>query len=189
MAVAGVLIFGAGGFGQAVADTLSLADYRSVAGFVDDRTDRQTTVLGYRMLDRVADLAARRALHETLVVAIVDNARRRGLSEQALELGFQLAAVVHPRAWVRPRAHIGSGALVMAGATVGTAAQVGVGALANAAAVVDHHAQLGDFAELGVYACMAGGVQLGCGAWPPEGCVLRAGSAVSAGTIVSRSPP
>jgi sugar O-acyltransferase (sialic acid O-acetyltransferase NeuD family) len=187
--MAGVLIVGAGGFGQSVADAMALGGDRGVAGFVDDRTDLRSTVLGYRMLGRVADLAALRSQHDTLVVAMGDNARRRSLSEQALALGFQLATVVHPRAWVSPHAHIGSGALVMAGATVGTAARVGVGALVNAAAVVDHHAQVGDFAHLGVCACMAGGTQLGNGAWLQEGCVLRAGTAVAAGTIVSRYAP
>ena len=179
---AGVLIVGAGGFGQSVAD--ALAAQHAVAGFVDDQADLQARVLGIPVLGRVCDLATLRQQHDRLVVAIGDNKLRRRLSEAAMVLGYRLVAVVHPRAWCSPHAHIGDGALVMAGAVVGTAAQVGKGAIVNAAAVVDHHANVGDFAHLGVGACMAGGAHLGEGAWLQEGAVLRAGQAVTAHQVV-----
>jgi sugar O-acyltransferase (sialic acid O-acetyltransferase NeuD family) len=179
---AGVLIVGAGGFGQSVADALLAQD--SVAGFVDDRASLQERVLGIPVLGRVCDLATLRLRHDRLVVAIGDNQLRRRLCESALALGFRLVAVVHPRAWCSPHAHIGAGALIMAGAVVGTAAMVGRGAIVNTAAVVDHHAKVGDFAHLGVGACMAGGALLGEGAWLQEGTVLRAGQAVAAHQVV-----
>lgn len=183
---AGVLIVGAGGFGQSVAEALAAQD--AVAGFVDDRADLPASVLGIPVLGRVCDLATLRLRHDRLVVAIGDNRLRRSLCEAALALDYKLLAVVHPRAWCSTHAHIGDGALVMAGAVVGTAAQVGRGAIVNAAAVVDHHATVGDFAHLGVSACMAGGALLGEGAWLQEGAVLRAGQAVAAQQVVSRRP-
>jgi sugar O-acyltransferase (sialic acid O-acetyltransferase NeuD family) len=181
-----VLIVGAGGFGQSVADALTAQD--AIAGFVDDRADLQSHVLGLPVLGRVCDLALLRRHHDRIVVAIGDNQLRRSLCEAALALDYRLLAVVHPRAWCSPHAHIGEGAMVMAGAVVGTAAQVGRGAIVNAAAVVDHHAKVGDFAHLGVAACMAGGASLGIEAWLQEGCVLGPGKEIAAGKVVSRGP-
>jgi sugar O-acyltransferase (sialic acid O-acetyltransferase NeuD family) len=179
---AGVLIVGAGGFGQSVADALAAKE--AIAGFVDDRADLEERVLGIPVLGRVRDLASLRLQHDRLVVAIGDNKLRRKICEAALALDYRLMAVVHRSAWCSPHAHIGDGALVMAGAVVGTAAQVGRGAIVNAAAVVDHHAKVGDFAHLGVSACMAGGALLGEGAWLQEGAVLRAGQTVAANQVV-----
>jgi sugar O-acyltransferase (sialic acid O-acetyltransferase NeuD family) len=178
-----VLIVGAGGFGQSVADALTAQE--AIAGFVDDRADMQSHVLGLPVLGRVCDLALLRRHHDRIVVAIGDNRLRRSLFEAALALDYRLLAVVHPRAWCSPHAHIGEGAMVMAGAVVGTAAQIGRGAIVNAAAVVDHHAKVGDFAHLGVHACMAGGALLGEGSWLQEGTVLRAGQTVAAYQVIN----
>jgi sugar O-acyltransferase (sialic acid O-acetyltransferase NeuD family) len=179
---AGVLIVGAGGFGQSVAE--ALAAQQDVAGFVDDRGDLKVLVLGIPVLGRVGDLAMLRQQHDRLVVAIGDNQLRRSICEAALALDYKLLAVVHPHACCSAHAKIGEGAMVMAGAVVGTAARVGRGAIINAAAVVDHHAKVGDFAHLGVNACMAGGAHLGEGAWLQEGAVLRAGQTVAANQVV-----
>ena len=179
---AGVLIIGAGGFGQSVAD--ALAAQHAVAGFVDDRANLHAWVLGKLVLGRVCDLATLRQRRDMIVVAIGDNQLRRSLSEAALALYYRLVAVVHPRASCSMHADIGDGAMVMAGAAVGTLVKVGRGAIVNAAAVVDHHAKVGDFAHLGIGACMAGGALLGEGAWLQEGAVLRAGQTVSAHQVV-----
>ncbi len=184
---AGVLIVGAGGFGQSVAD--ALAAQGAIAGFVDDRADLESRVLGIPVLGRVCDLALLRRHHDRIVVAIGDNQLRRSICEAALALDYRLLAVVHARAWCSLHAHISEGAMVMAGAVVGTGAHVGRGAIVNAAAVVDHHAKVGAFAHLGVNACMAGGALLGEGAWLREGTMLRAGQTVAAHVVVVADSP
>ena len=137
---AGVLIIGAGGFGQSVAD--ALAAQHAVAGFVEDRANLHAWVLGIPVLGRVCDLATLRQRRDMIVVAIGDNQLRRSLSEAALALYYRLVAVVHPRASCSMHADIGDGAMVMAGAVVGTLVKAGRGAIVNAAAVVDHHASV-----------------------------------------------
>lgn len=181
-----VLIVGAGGFGRSVADAVSASGHYTVAGFVDDRGPDLGQILGRAVLGRLADLPALRLHHGWVVVAIGDNKRRREVCDIALAAGFELATIVHPRAFVSPHALIGAGSMIMAGAIVGTEAQVGTGVIINAAAVVDHHARVGDFGHLGLGACMAGGAVIGAGAWLQEGVMLGAGQVVADGCVVPR---
>ena len=171
----GVLIVGAGGFGRAVADAIALGSSHRVAGFVDDRAPALEAALGHPVLGRVENLPALRRDCGLLVVAIGHNERRREICQQARAVGFELATVVHPRAFVSGHAKLGAGAMVMAAAVIGTEAEVGEGAIVNAGAVVDHHARVGEFAHLGVGACMGGGALLAPLAWLREGAVLGAG--------------
>jgi sugar O-acyltransferase (sialic acid O-acetyltransferase NeuD family) len=184
-----MLVVGAGGFGQSVADALLVDGRYRLAGFVDDRGAALGIVLGHAVLGGLADLATLRRQYGLLAVALGDNTRRREVFQLACDLDFALPAVVHPRAWISRHARIGEGAAIMAGAIVGTAATIGRGALVNAAAVVDHHACVEDFAHLGIGACMASGSRLGSGAWLQEGAVLRAGHQVAANTVATRLDP
>lgn len=181
-----VLIVGAGGFGRSVMDAIDSGERFAVAGFVDDRGPDIGQVLGHAVLGRVSDLSALRHNFALVVIAIGDNARRRELSRIAKTAGFELATVVHPKAFVSSRARLAAGAMVMAGAIVGTEAQIGESAIVNTGAVVDHHARVGDFAHLGVGACMGGGAVLGALAWMQEGAVLRAGQEMAPCSVVSR---
>ena len=175
-----VLIIGAGGFGRSVADAIMLGSRYTVAGFVDDRGPALGLVLGHAVLGRLADLHSLRKQYALVLVAIGDNVRRREVCQLARASGFELATLVHPRAFVSTHASLGSGTMIMAGAVIGTEARIGQGVIVNAAAVVDHHAQVGDFAHLGVGACMGGAAVLGAGAWLAEGAVIRAGQVMAA---------
>lgn len=186
---ASVLIIGAGGFGRSVADAILSGSRYSVAGFVDDRGPALGLVLGHAVLGHLADLPSLRKHCALVLVAIGDNARRREVCQWARASGFELATLVHPRAFVSAHASVGAGAMIMAGAVIGTEARIGEGVIVNAAAVVDHHAQVGDFAHLGVGACMGGAAVLSAGAWLTEGAVIRAGQVMAAEPKPARPTP
>jgi sugar O-acyltransferase (sialic acid O-acetyltransferase NeuD family) len=176
-----VLIVGAGGHGQAVAEAFALQGRTHLVGFVDDAAPVGSLVFGLPVLGNVGSLPKLAAVADAVCVAIGHNATRQRLVQQALQAGFALATVVHPRAFVSPSAVVGAGSAIMAGALVGTCAQLGQGAIVNCGAVVDHHAVVEDFGHLGVGACMAGGSRLGQGAWLQAGCALGYGVVVPAG--------
>ncbi len=186
MSIERLLIVGAGGFGRAVAD--AMPDGSVVAGFVDDRGRSCGPVMGLPVMGTTADLPTLRRAFDALVVAIGDNRRRRELCETASTLGYRLAPIVHPRAWVSAHAHIGPGSIVMAGAIVGTEAVIGSGVIINAGAIVDHHAVVGDHAHLGVGSGLSGGARLGDGVWLHEGVFLATGESVDPWRVIERAP-
>lgn len=184
MGRARLLIVGAGGHGQSMAEAAELSGLFEVAGFLDDSFSEGQTVLGAPVLGPVTSMVSHRAVCDQAIVAIGNNAVREVLMQQLTDAGFEMATVIHPRAFVSPRAVVSIGSAVMAGALVGTEARLGVGTIVNCGAVVDHHARVEDFGHLGVNACMAGGTVLGRCAWMQAGSALGYGVAVPAGTIL-----
>jgi len=179
-----LLVIGAGGHGQSVAEAAELSNQFEVVGFADDALTVGSLVLGHSILGSTADVSVYLPLCDQVVVAIGNNALRARLSDQLVRSGLLLATVVHPNAIVSPRACLGAGCAVMAGAIVGTEARLGVGVIVNCGAVVDHHAKVEDYGHLGVGACMAGGAVLGAKAWMQAGSALGYGVEVEAGAIL-----
>jgi sugar O-acyltransferase (sialic acid O-acetyltransferase NeuD family) len=184
MAKPKLLIIGAGGHVQFVADSAELNGQFEVVGFLDDALAVGTLVFGYPVLGSAVDLSGYASVFDQVVVAIGNNALCASLADRLLQAGLSLAKVVHPKAVVSPRAQLGAGTAVMACAVVGTAAMLGQGVIVNCGAVVDHHARVEDFGHLGVGACMAGGSVLGVMAWMQAGSALGYGVSIPAETIL-----
>ncbi len=180
-----LLIVGAGGHGRSVAEAVLAAGEFEVVGFVDDAAPGLTSVWNFAVLGTTADLRRYLVHADYAIVAVGNNAIRESLCNSLLAAGFELATIVHPRAIVSPRAVIGHGCSIMAGAVVGTEARLGCGVIINCGAVVDHDAQVHDYGHLAVNAAMAGGSELGRGAWMQVGSALWYGVRVAAGVVVA----
>jgi sugar O-acyltransferase (sialic acid O-acetyltransferase NeuD family) len=179
-----LLIVGAGGHGKSLAEAALASGNFELVGFVDDAAPQLTSVWDWPVLGATASLAEYRTRADAAIVAIGNNRLRQSLLERLRELGFELPAVVHPRAIVSPTAAIGPGSAIMAGAIVGTEARLGTGSIVNSGAVVDHHCTVEDFGHLGVNACMAGGSVLGRAAWMQAGSALGYGVKVQDGVVL-----
>lgn len=190
MRKARLLIIGAGGHGRSVAEAADLSGAFEMVGFLDDGLSVGQTVLMGSVLGSIAslsnldNLSSCRTSCDQAIVAVGNNALREKLTQQLISVGFDLATVIHPRAFVSPSALVSMGSTVMAGAIVGTEAQLGIGVIVNCGAVVDHHAKVGDFGHLGASACMAGGSILGRNAWMQASCALGYGVEVPAGAVL-----
>jgi sugar O-acyltransferase (sialic acid O-acetyltransferase NeuD family) len=178
-----LLIIGAGGHGVSVAEAAELSGAFEVMGFLDDALPVGEVVLRSSVLGAATEftrLDSYRAACDQAIVAVGNNTVREQLVKQLIDVGFDLATVIHPRAFVSPSARVGRGSAVMAGAIVGTDACLGFGTIVNCGAVVDHHARVEDYGHLGVNACMAGGTLLGRGAWMQAGTALGYGVEIPA---------
>jgi sugar O-acyltransferase (sialic acid O-acetyltransferase NeuD family) len=176
-----IIIIGAGGHGASVAETISFLPHFDLVGFVDDSIAPSQTILGKPILGPVDAIVRWRDGKTCAVVAIGGNTVRERLQEQLTQWQFEIATIIHPRAFVAPSAALGSGCVVLSGAQVGTLAQLGRGVIVNTGAVVDHHCVVADFGHLGTNACMAGGSVLGRGSWLQAGAALGYGVSVDAG--------
>jgi sugar O-acyltransferase (sialic acid O-acetyltransferase NeuD family) len=173
-----LLIIGAGGHGQCVAEAAELSGQFEIVGFLDDACRAGECVLGYPVLGALDDIAAYASMCIQVAVAIGNNMLRASLFDKLKLTGLPLATIVHPKAIVSPHAQLGAGSTVMAGAIIGAHAKLGIGSIVNCGAVVDHHACVGDFGHLGVGSLMAGGARLGAKAWIQPGSVVSYGAEV-----------
>jgi sugar O-acyltransferase (sialic acid O-acetyltransferase NeuD family) len=193
-----VIIIGAGGHAQVVADILLAAageDRRlAVLGFVDDSPCLQNRVfLGLPVLgslNMVGDLP-----HDAVVVAVGDNRTRARLTERFKAQNERFVAAVHPKATLGTGVRVCPGAMVCAGVVVNTSTTIGEGAILNTACSVDHHCDVGAFAHLAPGAHTGGQVVLGDGAFVGVGasiiprCRVGKWAVVGAGAVVIRDVP
>ena len=188
-----VLILGAGGHAQVVADILMRArdagERIKLIGYLDDNLYADDkTLLGLPVLGHLADVA--NVAHDALVIAIGDNCTRRNLFDQLQRQGEHFVAAKHPAAVIAPDVSIGPGAVVCAGVVVNPGSVIGADVILNTGCTVDHHNRIGDHAHIAPGVHLGGEVQVGAGALVGIGAVvlptrcIGPWSVVGGGTVV-----
>ena len=193
-----VVIVGAGGHGQVVADILwKCADLHGdlvPCGFVDDDAGLAgREFVGVSVLGGLDVLV--RVPHDAIVIAVGANARRAELCEAMTSRGEALVAAVHPSAQIGIGVVVEPGAMICAGAIINTGSHIGAAAIINTAATVDHHSSVGRFAHVAPGVHMGGEVRVGEGALVGIGSVvlprvsIGKGAVVGGGAVVTSDVP
>lgn len=147
-----LLIIGAGGHGQVLAEVAMACGYDRV-DFLDDRNP-----CAVGTTDRAEALAGG---YDGVIVSIGNNDLRRTLIQRLQAVDAPIATLVHPRAFVAPSATLGEGSIVLPGAVVNTNASVGKGCILSIGALVDHDATIDDFSHVNAGAVVAAGKRAG----------------------------
>jgi sugar O-acyltransferase (sialic acid O-acetyltransferase NeuD family) len=152
-----IVIFGCGGHGRVVADTLKVAR-APMAGFLDDRAPaafvNEIPVIGNRSrLDQPEFLQ-----DHAILIAIGDATLRRQLARLVLDRGGRLAKAIHPSAIIASDVSIGQGTVVMAGVVINTGSRIGRFAIVNTGATVDHDNLIEDGVHISPGCHLAGNV-------------------------------
>jgi sugar O-acyltransferase (sialic acid O-acetyltransferase NeuD family) len=191
-----IVIIGAGGHGQVVADILREAvdaglDAR-VVGFLDDRVPHGARLAGVSVLGPASAIA--HIPHDGVIIAVGDNQTRERLW-RALAPDETFMTAKHPRAIVSRDASVGDGTMICAGVIVNTGSRIGQAVILNTGCTVDHHAIVGDFVHIAPGVHMGGEVRVGEGALIGIGAVvlpriaIGPWSIVGAGAVVTRDVP
>jgi acetyltransferase EpsM len=151
------VIFGCGGRGRVVADTLKVAG-APPAGFLDDRPPAshvdQIPVLGDRgCLEQPGFLR-----NYAIVIAIGEARLRRELALLVLDRGGLLAKAIHPSAVIAADVSVGPGTVVMAGVVINTGSRIGRFVIVNTGATVDHDNLIEDGVHISPGCHLAGNV-------------------------------
>lgn len=177
----GLLIFGAGGHGRVVASAARAAGWTTI-GFLDPQWPRLRDAGDWPVEGNGDDLSV--VAGRAVIVAIGDNARRLALIETLAAAGLDIAAVVHPTAWVCPGVPVGAGAFVSAQAAINHGASLGRGVIVNTGAIVEHDCILADGVHVSPGAVLAGSVEVGGGAWIGAGASVRPGVRIGARAVI-----
>ena len=181
-----VLLLGAGGHGQVVADVIRAQEAAGedirFLGYCDDRADTLRDGLGKEMLGTLADSGT--IQHDALIVTIGDNSVRNRIFDQANIRGARIAIAKHPSAIVAPDARVHEGSMICAGVVINTQAVIGANSIINTAASVDHHCRIGDHVHVAPGVRLGGDVDVGEGALIGIGAVVLPGKKIGAWAVV-----
>jgi acetyltransferase EpsM len=193
-----VLIVGAGGHAQVVADILlrmqEVGGGLTPVGYLDDNPAlADQSLLGLPVLGAVTHLST--IAHDALIVAIGDNASRQHLFETLQSRGERFVVARHPSAVIAPDVQIGPGSMICAGVVVNPGSIVGANVILNTGCTVDHHNHIGNHVHIAPGVHLGGEVTIGEGALVGIGATVmprrRVGpwSVVGAGALVHADLP
>ena len=194
-----VIIIGAGGHGQVVADIFlathraSPSIYRPI-GYLDDNPAFQgRRFLGLPVLGTVSNLT--NIPHDAVIVAIGRNAIRYTVMQQLAEQGETLVTAIHPTAIVGTQVEIGIGTVLSAGVIVNPGTNIGNGVILNTGCTVDHHNRIDNYAHIAPGVHIGGDVEIGEGTLVGIGATVMpqrqvgAWSVIGAGAVVCQNIP
>lgn len=184
-----VLLIGAGGHAQVIADALRLAPEVQLVGCLDQHVEaRGATLLGAPVYG--AGTTRSEIPHDAVIVAIGDNGVRRKVFEELRAQGARFAIARHPSAIIASDVTVGAGSMICAGVIVNSGATIGENTIINSGAVVEHHVCVGDHAHIAPGARLGGAASIGAGSMVGIGATvlprvqIGAGATVGGGALV-----
>jgi sugar O-acyltransferase (sialic acid O-acetyltransferase NeuD family) len=175
-----ILVYGSQDFGRIVRDLVEVCG-EEFSGYIDD------LYAGEEVLGTLAQVAKSFPPSEysvALAIGYKNLAVRAQVAERVKEGGYELATLIHPRAYVRHRQGVAAGCLVMAGAVVDVGATLAEMVVVWPGVVVNHDSSIGANTFLSPNATICGFVQVGAGCFIGAGAVVVDHVQVPAGTFI-----
>lgn len=157
-------ILGASGHGRVIADAALSSGNCAIVEFYDDAWPTKIQNGQYPIVGNTASLLSLTS-KPAVIVAIGHNSTRLSKQAELLANGFELATIIHPKAYISASAIIAAGTVLMPGAVVNADSVIGSGCIINSNAVVEHDCALEDGVHLSPSASLAGGVLVGQCSW------------------------
>jgi sugar O-acyltransferase (sialic acid O-acetyltransferase NeuD family) len=193
-----VLIVGAGGHGQVIADILLNTKGKEKElmpiGFLDDNQALQgKDFLGIPVLGSLECCSS--IEHDAIIIAIGNNSIRRCLFEKFQIKGERFIIAGHPSAIIASNVSVGAGTMICAAAVVNPSSTIGANVILNTGCTVDHHNRLGDHVHIAPGVTLGGevtvgkGTLVGIGATIMPQCSIGEWSIIGAGALVNKNLP
>lgn len=155
-----LLVLGAGGHGQVVAEAAELMNVWERIYFLDDNSESKY-IMGYEVVSQIKDYSLFSCHEYDAIVAIGNNTLRKKLIENLKSCGFNIPIIIHPRACISKYAKIGSGTVVLANAVVNTNTQIGEGCIINISTTIDHDCVIKNWTHIASGAIVRSYVNIG----------------------------
>lgn len=151
-----IIIMGAGGHGQVVADALLQMENAEPVAFLDDGEQVDKMILNIPVkggLDAYPSVS-----HDGIVLALGSNSLRKRIFNELSAAGEKLFTVIHPSAIIAPDVEIGDGCMILAGAVINTQAVIKDNTIINTNSTVEHHNVVGPHAHIAPGSTLGGEV-------------------------------
>jgi len=145
-----LLILGAGGFGQSIAEVAELLGKWKTISFVDDRWPEQKQAGHYTIITNIPSLQTVNVDNFEAIIAIGNNQIRQKWQQLLLDLSIPITTIIHPQTVIAPSVKIGQGVTIMAGCVIGTNTIIQNGVILNIGTLLDHDVVVEDFAQLSI---------------------------------------
>lgn len=157
-----LIIYGAGGLGREIYDTLlsinSITSTYQIKGFVDDFRAKGSLINGLPVLGSACTLEDMRG-QVAIVLGVADPSARKNLHTKYKD-HFSFPSIIHATAIVSNFAHIGEAVLIQSNCVVAANAHISDGVMMNAHSGVGHDAQIGKYCSIMSYCDLAGNTEL-----------------------------
>ncbi len=183
-----IIIIGAGGHAQVVADILmchakTFGDIIPIGYLDDNHKILGNLYLGLPVLGTIAQLSS--IEHDQVIIAIGDNDRRKQVFESLQTQGEQFFTAIHPSAIISPSAKIGIGTMICAGAIINPETSIGNNVILNTGSTVDHHNRIEDHVHIAPGVNLGGTVTVKAGAFVGIGARVIPQREIGAWSIVA----
>lgn len=173
-----LILIGAGGHAHACIDVIEQHGGYQIAGLVGMPEEMHAQHLGYAVIATDDDLPQLVKDYPYALVTlgqIHTPEHRIRIYQQAIELGFQLPAIIAPSAHVSRHATVGAGSIVMHCGIVNAGAKVGNNCIINTRALVEHDVTVADHCHISTGAILNGDVKIGTGSFVGSGSIIKEG--------------
>ena len=149
-----LLILGAGGLGQAVAEMAQMSGYYSTIAFLDDNPTDEKEAL-YRIIGKTEDAEKFAGTYTHAIPAFGNNQSRYSWTQKLKRYGYRLTRIIHQSAIISSTTKIGDGTIIRERVVISRGVVIGEGCLINIGVMIDHNVVVGDGCHL------------------PMGCIVR----------------
>lgn len=137
-----LIVLGAGGYGQTIADVAEQTGKYDEIIFLDDNSDKA--------IDTCNNFVKYISTDADFYPAFGNNEGRVDWLEKLTKAGCSIPTIIHPTAYVSSKSKVFPGTTILPGAVVNTGCIIKSGCIINCGAIVDHGCVL----EEGVHVCL-----------------------------------
>lgn len=170
-----LVIIGAGGHGNVIADIAEMLGY-SFIFWVDDM----------RLVKNFNIVVHKRTLHippnSRIIIGIGNNQIREQISKQYVEGCF--INIFHNNSYISKSVKIGIGSVIMAGVSINSRATIGKHCILNTGCVVEHDCVIEDYVHLSPRSTICGNVTIGKSTWVGAGATVIQGIRIGDNVII-----
>lgn len=154
-----LLILGAGGLGQVVAESAQMSGRYTKIAFLDDNPSKEKS----RVYNIIGTIAEAEKFVDSFIYAIPafgSNNKRYEMIEKLKTLGYKIPRIIHPTAHISPTVSIGEGTIIRPMVGISRDVIIGECCLINMGAMIDHRCVIGRCCHIAMGCIVRGEVEI-----------------------------